>query len=216
MKTVNAKTNVVHAVALPAALELCAAQIAGALQETSSLSQTLGTLTIEAGKLVKKSPEMLDPFMDACRQMCGAVGLTEGSFKAYMTHIRSVVRAMLDGYKPKDGQSLRSMYENAPKGTGGKGGAGTHKKSGARPNDGVKANAGDDVDAEIESLAAPVTKAPSAADAKRAAMITLFGHADDELAAALAWAAEHELRFVNLIKGQIAFDAKPAKQLKAA
>lgn len=215
MKTTNAKTNVVHAIALPVALELCAAQIAGALQETASLSQTLGTLTIEAGKLVKKSPDMLDPFMDACRQMCGAVGLTEGSFKAYMTHIRSVIRAMLDGYKPKDGQSLRSMYENAPKGTGGKGGAGTHKKSGARPNDGVKA-AEADTDDEIESLVTPTSKAPTAADAKRAAMITLFGHADDELAAALAWAAEHEMRFVNLIKGQIAFDAKPAKQLKAA
>lgn len=200
---VNQAATVVHAVALPIALEKIAAQVAGALQETASLSETLGSLTRDAGKIIKKQPDMIDPFMDACRQLCASVGLTEGSFKVYMSNIRGVIRAMVEGYNPKDGQSLRAMYDAAPKGTGRQ-----KAKSGARPNDGVKAAATGEADeASVGVPAAP--KAPSKADARRAAMLELFGHADDELDAALAWAAAHEMRFVNLIKGQIAFDAKP-------
>lgn len=217
MKTVNAKTNVVHAVALPAGLELCAAQIAGALQEKASLSETLGALTIEAGRTLIKAPDLLDPFMDACRQMCGSVGLTEGSFKVYMSNIRGVIRAMiLTGYKPKAGQSLRSMYDAAPKGTGREK---VQPKTGARPNDGAKAtDDSDGVESELESLAGPgQAKKQTAAESRHAAVVTLFGHVDDELLAAISWAAQHELRFVNLIKAQIAFDSKPvAAPLKKA
>jgi hypothetical protein len=208
-KSVNTKATVVHAVALPIALENIAAQVAGALQETASLSETLGTLTRDAGKIIKKQPDMIDPFMDACRQLCASVGLTEGSFKVYMSNIRGVIRAMVEGYNPKDGQSLRAMYDAAPKGTG------RQKATGARPNDGVKAVKGGNVESDDDDAieAPPAAKEPSKADKRRAAMLELFGHVDDELEAAIAWAAAHELRFVNIVKSQIAFDAKPAKSV---
>lgn len=201
-KIVNKKASaVVHAVPLSPKLELIAAQVAGAMQETASLSETLGSLTREAGLLIKKNPDMLDPFVDACRQLCASVGLTEGSFKVYMSNIRGVIRAMVEGYNPKDGQSLRAMYDAAPKGTGRQ-----KVKSGARPNDGTKANGtAEPGDGDVVAPAAP-----SKADARRAAMVELFGHADDELDAAIAWAASHEVRFLNLVKSQIVFDAKPA------
>lgn len=201
------------AVALPEALEQLAAQVAAALHETQSLSETLGDLTRQAGAALKKNADLIDPFIDACKQMCAAVALTEGSTKVYLSNIRGVLRAIVGGWKaPKGDMTLRAMYEAAPKGTGRQ----KAPKTGARPNDGTKAGGdasdeGDDVNDEIESLA---TAKP--ADAKHAAMVALFGHADDELAAALQWAAQHELRFLNLIKSQIAFDAKPATLKKAA
>jgi hypothetical protein len=49
----------------------------------------------------------------------------------------------------------------------------------------------------------------SAAEARKAAITLLFGHADDELDALVSWAASHEPRFAALVKQQIAFDAKP-------
>lgn len=206
MAAVNTKGSaVVVRVALPVALEQIAASVAGALQETASLSETLGTLTRDAGKLIKRQPEMLDPFVDACRQLCGSVGLTEGSFKVYLSNIRGVIRAMvLEGYNPKNGQSLRAMYDAAPKGTG------RQKATGARPPSGATSAAADgatDGDTADEASAPAATVKP--ADAKRAAIVALFGHCDDELMAAMQWAAGHEMRFVALVKGQIAFDAKP-------
>ena len=204
-KSVNTKASaVITAIALTPKLELIAAQVAGAMQETASLSETLGSLTREAGKLITKNPDMIDPFVDACRQLCASVGLTEGSFKVYMSNIRGVIRAMVEGYNPKDGQSLRAMYDAAPKGTGRQ-----KAKTGARPNDGVVAGSDD----EAGEVAPVVASAPTKADARRAAMVVLFGHADDELDAVLSWAASHELRFTNLVKGQIAFDAKPVAKV---
>lgn len=195
------------AVPLSATLELIASEIAGALQETASLSETLGSLTRCAGVEVKKTPDMLDPFIDACKQTCAAVGLTEGSLKVYLSNIRGVLRAMVDGYKPKDGQSLRSMYEAAPKGTGRQ-----SVKTGARPNDG-KAVAVDH-DAETRDVVVVPTAAPTAAERKHAAMVVLFGHCDDEMLAAMTWAAQHESRFMALVKSQIEFDAKPVGTVK--
>jgi hypothetical protein len=138
-KSVNANATIVHAVALPIKLELIAAQVAGAMQETASLSETLGSLTREAGVIITKQPDMIEPFMHMTRELCAAVGLTEGSFKVYMSNIRGVIRAMVEGYKPKDGQSLRAMYDNAPKGTGRQ--KAPAPKTGARPTNGVKAMA---------------------------------------------------------------------------
>jgi hypothetical protein len=197
-------SKVTHAVALSKALEAIAAQVAGALHETTSLSETLGALTIEAGKEIKRKPEMLEPFADACKQLCAAHGLSEGSFKVYLSNIRGVLRAIVDGYKPEAGASLRAMYDAAPKGKG-------RQKSGARTEP-----KGDDAG---ETGAVTVL---SESESRRAAMLVLFGHADDELDAALSWAASHEVRFMNLIKAQIEFDAKPAapkaapRQRKAA
>lgn len=219
LKAATKPSAEVVAVVLPVELEVIASSIAGALQETQSLSETLGDLTRQAGaRILKmgavKAPDMVDPFIDACKQMCDSVGLTEGSFKVYMSNIRGVLRAIVGGWKaPKGDMTLRAMYEAAPKGTG------RQKATGARPNDGTKATAessddGDDVTDEIESLAKAAPVKP--ADAKHAAMVALFGHADDELAAALQWAAQHEMRFLNIIKQQIAFDSKPATLKKAA
>lgn len=199
---------VVHAVALSPALELIAHQIAGALQETSSLSETLGELTRDAGKIIAKKPDMLDPFVDGCKQMCASVGLTEGSFKVYMSNIRGVLRAMIAGYAPKAGATLRQMYDDAPKGTGRQKATGARHATDKPSTDGLEVG-------EVEQLEGkPV--APSKAEARKAAIATLFGHADDELAAAMEWAAAHELRFLNIIKAQIEFDAKPVALKKAA
>lgn len=191
------------AVALLPSLELIASQVAGALQETASLSETLGELTRDAGKIIAKKPDMLDPFVDGCKQMCASVGLTEGSFKVYMSNIRGVLRAMVDGYAPKAGMSLRAMYDAAPKGTG------RQKATGARhatdkPSSGVTVD-----ELDVEHVVGKAV-APSAADARRAAMVTLFGHADDELDAALAWAKANELAFVRYVAANIAAAKAPA------
>lgn len=192
-------TNTVHAVALPVALETIAAQVAGALQETASLSETLGALTRDAGKSIVKKPELLDPFVDACKQMCASVGLTEGSFKVYMSHIRGVLRAMVAGYKPAANATLRQMYDSAPKGTG------RQKATGARHAT-DKPDSGD--------TAAPEVVTP--ADAKRAAIVALFGHCDDELMAAVAWAVKNETSFVRYVKANIgaakAMEGAPLKK----
>lgn len=211
LKAATVPTAGVVAVALSATLELIASEIAGALQETQSLSETLGELTRCAGVEIKKNPDMIDPFIDACKQMCAAVSLTEGSVKVYLSNIRGVLRAIAGGWKaPKGDMTLRAMYEAAPKGTGRQK---VQPKTGARPNDGTKAidhdaatrgEGGEDGD----EAPAPVA-AVKPADAKRAATVALFGHFDDELLAALQWAAQHEVRFLNIIKQQIAFDAKP-------
>lgn len=204
--SINTKgSNVVVRVALPVKLERIAAAVAGAMQETVSLSETLGTLTREAGVLCVKTPEMVDPFVDACRQLCESVGLTDGSFKVYMSNIRGVIRAMVQGYKPKDGQSLRAMYDAAPKGNGANKGNTTARAP--RPTDGTKAadESGDDV---TSVKAAPLpTAAASLAERRHAAMVVLFGHADDELDAALTWAAKNELSFVRYVKANLSVGA---------
>lgn len=213
--SVNTKgSNVVTRIALTPKLEVIAATIAGAMQETASLSETLGTLTREAGVLIRKNPDMLDPFVDGVRQLCESCGLTEGSFKVYMSNIRGVIRAMIDGYNPKDGQSLRAMYDAAPKGKGRqavKTGARTEPK--AAPSDDASDDSGDPIN-PIKS--APLASSgPTLAERRHAAMVVLFGHADDQLDAALAWAAKHELRFTNFVTMQVAFDAKPSSPVSA-
>lgn len=208
-KAVNTKASpVVVSVALPVRLEQIAASIAGALHETTSLSETLGTLTRDAGKLIKKQPDMIDPFIDAARQLCGSVGLTEGSFKVYLSNIRGVIRAMCDGYMPKDGQSLRAMYDAAPKGTG------RQKATGARHSapKADESGAGESADDEVS---APVAAAKPA-DAKRAAIVALFGHCDDELMAALSWAATNEQSFIRYVKANVSAAKAPAVAIKKA
>lgn len=210
---VNKSSTVVVAVPLVKNLELIAAQIAGAMQETASLSETLGALTVEAGRIIKKNPDQIDPFMDACRKLCESVGLSEGSFKVYMSNIRGVIRAMVGGYAPKAGASLRTMYNDAPKGTGRQ-----SVKPGARHATDKAASAAesDDMDDEGDDSAAPA--APKV-DAKAAAVTALFGHCDDELLAALAWAAKNEMLFLNYVKASVAAPkAAPVarKALKAA
>lgn len=198
---------------LPDYLHGIAVHIGSALVESTSLSETLGELTRDAGIAMREQPDLLDSFMVECKEFCAGAGLTEGSFKVYMSNIRGVIRAMIDGYEPQDGQSLRAMYDAAPKGKGAN--KGNTVKGGARHN--TKA-ADVETDDDADEVSAPVkaTAAPSKADARRDAMVLLFGHCDDELDAAVQWAAAHEPRFINLVKQQIAFDNAPAKVRKAA
>lgn len=199
MAKVTAPSKAAVAVALPVALETIAAQVAGALQETASLSETLGDLTRDAGKSIVKKPELLEPFVDACKQMCASVGLSEGSFKVYMSHIRGVLRAMVEGFKPAAGATLRQMYDAAPKGTG------RQKATGAR-HAMSKPGSGD----ESGDSAGAAAVAP--ADAKRDAIRVLFGHCDDELSAAVAWAVQNEASFIRYVKANI----QAAKAIKGA
>lgn len=189
------KTAIV-AVALPAKLEELALNIAGAIQESMSLSEVLGDLTREAGAIIKRKPEMLDPFIDACKKMCAAVGLAEGSVKVYLSNIRGVIRAMVAGYAPKAGMGLRAMYDAAPKGTG-------RQKAGARHST-DKADKGE---ANESAMPAP---AASRGDAKRDAIVALFGHCDDELMAAIEWAVKNEPSFVKYAQANVWAEQAPA------
>lgn len=207
MKATATKASaVVVAAPIDPKLEVIAAQVAGALQETASLSETLGELTREAGKIIAKKPEQLEPFVDACKQLCAASGLTEGSFKVYLSNIRGVLRGMVEGFAPKAGQTLRSMYESVPKGTG------RQKATGAR-TDKAPASTMNDVAPVTAASAAIATAKQSAADAKRAAIIALFGHCDDELMAAVAWAAKNETSFVRYVKANVEAASKPAEKI---
>lgn len=191
-------------------LECLAGQFAGALQETVSLSETLGALAFDAGMILKTQPDNLEPFVDACRQMCDAVGLTGGSFKVYLSNIRGVCRAIAGGWSPAAGMTLRAMYDAAPKGLGA-------NKGNAGPRTDVKAKTAPAAEPsdDGDDVAAPLAPSTSKADRRRAAMVELFGHSDDELDAALAWAAKNELSFVRYVKANLSVAAEP-KFKKAA
>jgi len=185
------------AIAVSATLELIASEVGATIRETTSLSQTLGDLTRTAYKEVAKKPEQLDPFIDLCAQFCASYDLTEGSFKVYLSNMRGVLRAMLQGYKPVADATLRAMYDAAPKGTG------RQKATGARnstpPASTAKDVESDGDDAPETGKAVNAVNTVSRADAIRA----LFGHADDELDAALSWAASNEMLFLNYVKASI-------------
>lgn len=221
MKAFTANANIAHAATvpskatvyatLPVELEVIAHGIAGAMQEQVSLSETLGELTRGAADIIGDNVDQIEPFVDACRQMCDAVGLTAGSFKVYLSNIRGVIRAITAGYTPSKGSmTLRAMYDEAPKGLGAnKGNAGPRtegKKAAATSSSG---SIGADVAGSDENAVA-VPSGPSKADKRRAAMIELFGHADDELDAALSWAAKNELSFVRYVKANLSVGAEPA------
>lgn len=180
----KAPSTPVVAVALPVALERIAHELSGAIQESTSLSVTLGNLTIKAAKHVKA--ETLDPFVDACKQLCESAGLTEGSFKTYLSNIRGVLRAMLDGYKPKPGESLRTMYNAAPKGKG-------RQKAGARTPTGKADIADDGDDGDVVTLAPAEAKKLD----KNAAITLLFGTCNPELMAAVDYAVSHSGLFMS-------------------
>lgn len=188
-KQANKPSAPVVAVSLTKALETIAAEIAGALHESISVSATIGELTAKAGKEIAKKPEMVAPFVDACRQLCDAQGVSEASVKVYMSHIRAVLRAMCDGYAPAKGATLRQMYEAVPKGTG------RSKATGARTPKGETAEPSD---GDVGETAKP--RAMTTADVA----LFLFGHCDDQLTAALEWAKANEASFVRYVQANIA------------
>lgn len=200
------------AVPLPAKLETIASEISGALQETASLSETLGAKAREAGLIIAKKPELLDPFIDAVRQLCAAVGMTDGSVKVYLSNMRGVLRAMVAGYRPAEGAGLRAMYDSAPKGTG------RQKATGPRhtaPKAGATGEDEGDAAGESETAPAPA-KAPSKAEVRRAAIVALFGHYDDEIDALVDFIVEHEAMALRWVAGEVQAARKAAPMRKAA
>lgn len=179
---------------LPAKLEDIASEIAAAIHETASLSEMLGDKTREAGALIAKKPELLDPFIDACRQFCTAVGLTDGSVKVYLSNMRGVLRAMCAGWKPKADQTLRSMYDEAPKGTG--------RQKAMGPRQHVAAPEGGE-DGDDDAAAPVVAKAPTKAELRRAAIVTLFGHYDDSIDALMDYVVTNESKALRWVESEI-------------
>lgn len=179
-------------------LETIAHQIAGALQETEHLSVTIGQLVRDASKLIEDDEQII-MFVDACNQLCVASSLKAESVKVYMSQIRGVLRAMLQGYRPKAGASLKAMYSAAPKGTGRENGT---KKTGARgvgsASRGGAVEPGDDDEDDDSERVAPA--APSRAEVLRNGIVAIFGHHDEQLAAAIEWARHNESAFLRMVE----------------
>jgi hypothetical protein len=154
------------------ALDQIALQFSTLVCEAGALSEMLGDLVREAAKHVKTSDD-IDQFTDACKRHCASAGLTEGSFKVYLSNVRGVLKAMLEGYEPADGAGLRAMYDARP-------GSGTTKR-GARTGGGK----------DDKKPSEPVT-------ATRADLIRhLFGFHSAELEAACDYAKDHSAMFMS-------------------
>lgn len=162
-----------------AALDQLACTFAHLVCESQSLSEMLGDLTRSAAAHVTNEDDV-NQFADACKRHCESAGLTEGSFKVYLSNIRGVLRAMLKGYKPADGAPLRSMYDNRPD-------SGTGKRQPRTKGAGT-------------SVAPQDTKPAASVTATREDLIRLiFGHCDAQLVECVEWAAKHETEFVRFV-----------------
>lgn len=189
----------IHAVPLSNELEELAARFADALAEGAALQTQLGDVAREAAVLLKDNPDNLAPFVDAARQLCTAHGLTEGTVDKTLSHLRGVVRAILNGYEPEEGLSLRAMYEAIPKDAG---------KGGRKPRQPASGTKPASKGAE-PAKATPATKA----DLVRA----LFGHMDDELMSAVEYAVKHEAMFTAWARASAkAAQSQPAPLKRAA
>jgi hypothetical protein len=188
-------------VPLSDALEDIAARVAGAIGESLSLSETLGDLTREAAPQL--TADTVVPFVDACAQLCASAGLTSGSVKVYLSNMRGVLRAMVQGWKPDaDVATLRAMYDAIPaeyRGTG----ANKGNRGPRQPGGGTDAAA----------TAQAVTD-PKQVD-RETAIRRLFGHYDDKLAEAVEYAIANEAMFTRWAQAS-AKAAQQVPQLKAA
>lgn len=193
----------VVAVALPAKLETIAAEISGALQETASLSESLGAKAREAGAIIAKKPDLLDPFIDAVRQLCAAVGLADGSVKVYLSNMRGVLRAMIGGWSPDAGMGLRAMYDAAPKGTGRQKATGPMVRMQAPARASANETADDDAEESSTPAPAPAPAKQSPAEIRRAAIVALFGHFDESLDAMMDYIVEHETKALRWVESEI-------------
>lgn len=161
-------------------LEELAAHFADVMAEGRALQETLGDLAREAAARLRDSdPENLGAFVDACRQMCAAHGLTEGTVDKTLSQLRGVIRAILAGTELPSDATLRGMYEAIPKDPN-KGG----RKPGGKTNQTAKGKSG-----KGSEPVKPIT-------ATRADLVRmLFGHMDDKLMAAVEYAVKHEAFF---------------------
>ena len=164
-------------------------QIKGA----NKVAVELGKLALQAGSVV--TAETLGAFIDECKKHCGAVA--ESSAAVYLSNMRGVLRAMLEGYEPETGASIKAMYAAAPKGTG------------RQSTPGARTVKGKDQSGTKE----PVAKAESRPMTMSDVALYLFGHSDDELVASLEWAKQNESAFVRYVKANVAA-AETAKDEK--
>lgn len=197
----QAKTRI--AVALSAALETLAARFADAMAEGVALQSQLGDMAREAAALCKADPDnTVGPFVDACRQLCMAHGLTEGTVDKTLSQLRRVILALAAGAELPADATLRAMYDAIPK---------DPNKGGRKPRQTAKG--AQDKPAEGGKGEEPVKSTPATkADLIRA----LFGHMDDGLLAAVEYAVKHETMFTAWATASAkAAQSQPA-QLKRA
>lgn len=178
-------SKTIIAAAISNELETLAAHFADSLAEGRALQSHLGEIAQEAARLLKAEPDNLAAFVDATRQLCKAHELTEGTVDKTLSHLRGVIRAILGGYEPEAGLTLRAMYDAIPKDAS-KGGpkARTPRQTAKGAQDAAAETA-----KPGEATAAAVTKA----DLIRG----LFGHYDDGLLAAMEYAIKNESMFTR-------------------
>lgn len=170
-----------------------AKKIGATIKSADKLAITLGKLAREASPMIKDE-KTLDAFITECRKQCK--GASDSSVKTYMSMIRGVLRAAVDGWTLPDDDSIKAMYKDAPKGKGSnRGGTGKPRTVEKEKRD-----------------AAPKAKTITVEDAVR----VIFGHADDELIAAVEWARQNELSFLRYVKANIAAAATAAAIKTAA
>lgn len=196
-----ATVNTVNIVTLTKGLTDIAHEIGAALSATLetenrlvSLSATLGTLTRKAGKNRGMTLARVDAFAEECKAICINAGMQPDSLKVYLSNIRGVLRAIIAGYDPKEGETLRNMYNQRPKKESDKTGAQTvHKLDG-------KGTKGDKAAVKL-----------TADQAREAAIRLLFGSFDSELSDAVRYAANNQPSFTRWVKRDVAEKA-PAMQ----
>lgn len=190
------KTNTVS---ITGDLLTIAKRIGTTIKNADKLAITLGKLARDAAPMIKDE-KTLDAFITECRKQCK--GASEASTKTYLSMVRGVLRAAVDGWTMPDDDSIKAMYKAAPKGKGAnKGGTGKPRT----------------VEKEKRDVTEPA-KAVKATPADIAKL--LWGVADDESAAAVEWIQSHMLRVMNYVKASIEADAKVTeakpRQRKAA
>jgi hypothetical protein len=195
------------AVPLSNALEELAERFADVLAEGRALQEQLGEVAREAAVALKGQPDNLQPFVDACRQLCAAHGMTDGTVDKTLSHLRGVIRAIVGGWDAPADASLRGMYEAIPKDAT-KGGR-KPRQTAAGAQDATKDGAkGKDAGKGAEAPTRPATKE----DLIRA----LFGHFDDRLLAAVEYATAHETMFAAWAEASARAAQATKVQLKRA
>lgn len=169
-----------------------AKRIGTTIKNADKLAITLGKLARDAAPKIKDE-KTLDAFITECRKQCK--GASDASTKTYLSMVRGVLRAAVDGWTLPDDDSIKVMYKDAPKGKGSnRGGTGKPRNVEKEKRD-----------------AAPKAKTITIEDAVR----IIFGHADDELIAALEWARQNEVSFIRYVKANIAAAATAEVVAKA-
>lgn len=199
-KAAAAKRLKTKAIKLPKTLEALALEVGQAITASQSLENQMQSLSSKLGELVAKAGssramnlERVEPFTTLCRDICVAGGMKPESLKVYLSNVRGVLRAMVAGYKPKAGETLRNMYMQRPRASTAKSGAQTVKTE------------------KHESSIAD--KGVKAAPSRKELITALFGHYDEQLDAAVQWASENESAFIRYVTASIEAAKRTAEEI---